>query len=96
MEGLDPRLLGRLLRSWKYVVGVGLDGLGFLLSLAAVRTLPLFVVQSVVASFLAVTAVLGAIFLKMPLTRRDRSASASSCSAWRSSVPRRPRTVRST
>ena len=36
------------------------------------RTLPLFVVQSVVASFLAVTAVLGAIFLKMPLTRRDR------------------------
>ena len=72
VEGLDPRLLVRLLRSWKYLVGVGLDGLGFVLSLAAVRALPLFVVQAVVASFLAVTAVLGAIFLKMPLTRRDR------------------------
>ena len=72
VEGLDPRLLVRLLRSWKFVVGIGLDGVGFVLSLAAVRTLPLFVVQAVVASFLAVTAVLGAIFLKMPLTRRDR------------------------
>ncbi|NPC95299.1 hypothetical protein [Nocardioides sp. zg-DK7169] len=70
--GLDPRLVVRLLRSWVYVLGVGLDGLGFLLSLVAVRTLPLFVVQSVVASFLAITAVLGAVFLRMPLGRRDR------------------------
>lgn len=70
--GLDPRFLIRLLRSWKYVLGVGLDGLGFLLSLVAVRVLPLFVVQSVVASFLAITAVLGAVFLKMPLRRSDR------------------------
>ncbi len=70
-EGLDPGLLLRLLRSWCYVVGLGLDGLGFLLTLVAVQSLPLFVVQAVVASFLAVTAVLGAIFLHMPLTRRD-------------------------
>ncbi|AWB92425.1 hypothetical protein [Aeromicrobium chenweiae] len=72
VQGLDPRLMMRLLRSWQYVLGVGLDGLGFLLSLLAVRTLPLFVVQSVVASFLAVTAVLGAVFLKMRLSRADR------------------------
>jgi drug/metabolite transporter (DMT)-like permease len=72
VEGLDVRLLARLLRSWRYLVGVALDLIGFLLSLAAVRSLPLFVVQSVVASFLAVTAVLGAMFLAMPLTRRDR------------------------
>ncbi|MEU3472634.1 hypothetical protein [Rhodococcus sp. NPDC006774] len=72
VEGLDPRLLVRLLRSWKYLLGVGLDGLGFLLGLVAVRSLPLFVVQSIVASFLAITAVLGAIFLKMPLSRRDK------------------------
>lgn len=72
VEGLDPRLLARLLRSWKYLVGVVLDAIGFVLSLAAVRILPLFVVQAVVASFLAVTAVLGAIFLRMPLTPRDR------------------------
>lgn len=71
-EGLDPRFLIRLLHSWRYLLGVGLDGVGFLLSLVAVRALPLFVVQSVVASFLAITAVLGAIFLKMPLRRSDR------------------------
>lgn len=71
-EGLDPRFLIRLLHSWRYLLGVGLDGIGFLLSLVAVRVLPLFVVQSVVASFLAITAVLGAIFLKMPLRRSDR------------------------
>ncbi len=70
-EGLDPGLLLRLLRSWRYVVGLGLDGLGFLLTLVAVQSLPLFVVQATVASFLAVTAVLGALFLQMPLSRRD-------------------------
>lgn len=72
VEGLDPRLLARLLKSWRYLVGVGLDGLGFVLGLVAVRSLPLFVVQSIVASFLAITAVLGAVLLKMPLSRRDR------------------------
>lgn len=72
--GLDPRLLLRLMRSGRYVAGVGLDAVGFLLSLAAVRTLPLFVVQSVVAGFLAVTAVLGALVLRTPLRRPDRVA----------------------
>lgn len=72
VEGLDARLLVRLLGSWRYLLGVGLDGLGFVLGLVAVRSLPLFVVQSIVASFLAITAVLGAIFLKMPLSRRDK------------------------
>ena len=52
-------------------MGIGLDGIAFLLSIAALRSLPLFVVQSIVASFLAVTAVLGAIFLHMPLRRTD-------------------------
>lgn len=72
VEDLDPRLLVRLLHSWRYVLGVGTDALGFLLSLVAVRALPLFVVQSVVASSLAVTAVLGAVFLGMRLVRADR------------------------
>jgi drug/metabolite transporter (DMT)-like permease len=71
-EGLDPRLLFRLFRSWPYLFGIALDGIAFLLSIAALRSLPLFVVQSIVASFLAITAVLGAIFLSMPLTRSDR------------------------
>ena len=71
-DGLDPRLLLRLAKSWRYVVGVGLDALGFVLSIAAVRTLPLFVVQSIVASFLAITAVVGAFVLHMPLRRSDK------------------------
>ncbi len=71
-EGLDPRLLLRLARSWRYLLGVGLDALGFVLSIAAVRTLPLFVVQSIVASFLAVTAIVGAVVLHMPLRRSDK------------------------
>lgn len=74
VEGLDARLLLTLLRSWRYILGVGLDGLGFVLSLAAVRTLPLFVVQSIVASFLAITAVLGVVVLGMRLSRVDKVA----------------------
>jgi drug/metabolite transporter (DMT)-like permease len=68
------RLLARLIGSWLYVVGLGLDVVGFSLSLVAVRSLPLFVVQAVLASFLAITAVLAAVFLHMPLSRRDRIA----------------------
>lgn len=71
-EGLDPNLVLRLMRSWRYLLGLGLDGVGFLLTLVAVQSLPLFVVQSVVASFLAITAVLGALFLGMPVSRADR------------------------
>ena len=59
VEGLDPRLLLRLLHSWQYLVGLALDGLAFLLSIAALRSLPLFAVQAIVASFLAITAVSG-------------------------------------
>src|SRR5689334_21354229 len=69
--GLDPRLMLRLARSWPYLTGLALDALGFVLVLVAVQSQPLFVVQAVVASFLAVTAVLGAVFLDMPLSGRD-------------------------
>ena len=71
-DGLDVRLLLRLVKSWRYLLGLLLDGVAFLLSLGALRTLPLFVVQSIVASFLAVTAVLGALVFKMPLRRSDK------------------------
>jgi drug/metabolite transporter (DMT)-like permease len=73
-EGLDPRLLLRLVKSWRYLLGLALDGFAFLLSIVALQTLPLFAVQAIVSSFLAITAVLGALVLKMPLTRRDKVA----------------------
>src|SRR5450759_1268520 len=58
--GLDPRLLGRLAGSAPYVSGLGLDLAAFVASLVALRTLPLFLVQSAVASSVGVTAIIAA------------------------------------
>jgi len=58
--GLDPRLLVRLARSIPYLLGAGLDLAAFSASLVALRTLPLFLVQSAVASSVGVTAVIAA------------------------------------
>jgi drug/metabolite transporter (DMT)-like permease len=61
-EGVDPRLLLRVLRQWKYVAGLGLDVLGFVSQIAALHVLPLFVVQATQAASLAVTAVAVRVF----------------------------------
>lgn len=71
---LDPRLILRLARGWRYPVGLALDAAGFVLTLIALRTLPLYLVQSVAASFLAVTAVVGALTLGLRLRRREVGA----------------------
>src|SRR3954469_23577154 len=52
---IDPRLLLRLAGQAPYVAGLALDGVGWALSLLALRTLPLFLVQSAVAASIAVT-----------------------------------------
>jgi drug/metabolite transporter (DMT)-like permease len=70
-EGLDPGLLVRLLRSVPYVVGLSLDGAGFLLTVIALQSLPLFVVEAFTAGALAVTAVAAATWLKIPLSRGE-------------------------
>ena len=49
-------LVARTRVGWPYAVGLGLDGLGFLASVAALRTLPLFLVESAVASSVASSA----------------------------------------
>ena len=67
-EGLDPGLMIRLLRSIPYLVGLGLDGAGFLLTVVALQTLPLFVVEAFTAGALAVTAVAAATWLKLRLS----------------------------
>jgi len=59
-RGLDPRLLVRLAGSVPYVSGLGLDFAAFVASLVALRTLPLFFVQSAVAASVGVTAVIAA------------------------------------
>lgn len=54
-----------------YAVGLTLDAGGFLASLAALQTLPLFLVESMLASSVGVTAVLAVVFLEVHLSRRE-------------------------
>lgn len=70
-EGLDPGLIMRLLGSAPYVIGLGLDGLGYVLTVVALQTLPLFVVEAFTAGALAITAVAAATWLKIPLSRGE-------------------------
>lgn len=66
-----------LRRAWQgrlYAVGLALDGVGFLASLVALRSLPLFVVQSAIASSVAVTAVLAVVVLGTRLSRAEVAA----------------------
>jgi drug/metabolite transporter (DMT)-like permease len=56
-QGVDPGLLVRMLRQWRFVASLGLDTVGFLAQLVALHRLPLFAVQAMIAANLAVTAV---------------------------------------
>lgn len=78
-DGVDPRLLMRLVRQVPFTIGIGLDLLGFVAELAALRSLPLFVVQATIAGNLAVTAVIASRVLRMRLTGRDWVAVAAVC-----------------
>jgi hypothetical protein len=71
---LDPRLMVRLLRQGPYLLGVGFDAVGFLASVLALRTLPLFLVESTVASSIGVTALLAARFLHVRLAPTEWAA----------------------
>ncbi|MEQ0563958.1 hypothetical protein ABJI51_33170 [Amycolatopsis sp. NEAU-NG30] len=72
-DGVDPRLLVRVLGQWKFVLGLSLDVLGFVAQIAALHVLPLFVVQAALAASLAVTAV-AARFLGVRLGGREWGA----------------------
>lgn len=69
--GVDPRLLWRLTRSVPYVAGLAMSATAFVLSLLALRSVPLFVVQAIVASNLAVVAVLSWCVLRHKLRLRE-------------------------
>jgi drug/metabolite transporter (DMT)-like permease len=70
-DSLDPGLIVRLLKSVPYLIGLGLDGLGYVLTVVALQTLPLFVVEAFTAGALAVTAVAAATWLRIPLSRGE-------------------------
>ncbi len=55
---LDPRLLLRLASQRTFLAALALNGLGFALHIRALQSLPLFLVQAVIAGSVAVTALL--------------------------------------
>ncbi|MET8683983.1 hypothetical protein ABZV77_07170 [Streptomyces sp. NPDC004732] len=67
-SGVDPALLLRALRQWRYVAGLALDGLGFLLQIVALRSVPIYAVGAALAASLAVTAVVAARLLRVRLS----------------------------
>ena len=73
-SGVDAALLFRALRQWRYLVGIGLDGLGFLLQVAALRLVPIYVVAAAIAASLAVTAIEAAWVLKTRLSAVEWAA----------------------
>ena len=77
--GGDAALFLRAVREWRYVVGLGLDGFGFLFQIAALRSLPIYAVSAALASSLAVTAVVAARLLKVRLSGVEWGAVAVVC-----------------
>lgn len=55
--GIHAGLILDLVRQWRFLVGIGLDLCSFFTSFAALRVLPIFMVQAAVSANLAVTAV---------------------------------------
>ncbi|MFE7898966.1 hypothetical protein ACFU3E_15875 [Streptomyces sp. NPDC057424] len=77
--GGDVALLWRALRQWRYLAGLGLDGLGFVLQILALRSVPIYAVGAALAASLAVTAVVAARLLKVRLSRVEWAAVAVVC-----------------
>ena len=72
--GVDPGLVPRMLRQWRFVASLLLDTLGFIAQLVALHRLPLFAVQAIVASNLAVIAVLASLLMGAALSWREWAA----------------------
>jgi hypothetical protein len=68
---VDPGLIVRLLGQWRFIASIGIDFIGFLAQLVALHRLPLFAVQAVIASNLAVTAVFAAWLMHVRLGWRE-------------------------
>ncbi|MFG2354679.1 hypothetical protein [Streptomyces sp. NPDC048521] len=77
--GGDAALLLRALRQWRYLAGLALDGLGFLLQIAALRSVPIYAVGAALAASLAVTAVGSARLLRVRLSGLEWAAVAVVC-----------------
>ncbi|MFD3719544.1 hypothetical protein [Streptomyces sp. NPDC058674] len=70
-SGVDPALFLRAVRQWRYLAGLGLDGVGFVLQIIALRHVPIYAVGAALAASLAVTALVAARLMGVRLTRTE-------------------------
>ncbi|MFI6289380.1 hypothetical protein ACIBCM_32325 [Streptomyces sp. NPDC051018] len=73
-SGVDAALLLRALRQWRYLAGLALDGLGFVLQILALRSIPIYAVGAALAASLAVTAVVASRILRVRLSGAEWGA----------------------
>lgn len=73
-SGVDAVLLLRAVRQWRYLAGIGLDGLGFLLQVMALRLVPIYVVAAALAASIAVTGIVSAWVLSARLSSAEWTA----------------------
>ncbi|MEV0717381.1 DMT family transporter [Asanoa sp. NPDC050611] len=66
-DTVDAKSLIRVFAQWPYLIGLALDGAGFVAQFIALRGLPIFLVQAALAASLAVTAVVAIPILKLRL-----------------------------
>ncbi|WP_353947171.1 hypothetical protein ABII15_23755 [Streptomyces sp. HUAS MG91] len=78
-SGVDPALLVRALGQWRYVAGLGLDAVGFVFQVVALRSIPIYAVGAALAASLAVTAVVAARLLRVRLSGAEWGAVAAVC-----------------
>ncbi len=70
-QGVDPGLLVRMLHQGLFLASIAIDLVGFIAQLIALRQLPIFAVQAIMASNLAVTAVFASWLIKIRLDLRE-------------------------
>lgn len=70
-QGVDPGLVIRMLRQGPFLGSIAIDLVGFVAQLIALRRLPLFAVQAIIACNLAVTAVFAAWLMRARLSVRE-------------------------
>lgn len=71
LRGVDLGLIVRMLRQWRFIASLALDLTGFAAQLVALRRMPLFAVQAIIAANLAVTAVFAAWLIGVRLAWRE-------------------------
>jgi drug/metabolite transporter (DMT)-like permease len=80
-SGVNAMLLLRAIQQWRYLAGIGLDGLGFLLQVLALRLVPIYVVAAALAASIAVTGIVSAWVLSARLSPVEWTAVAVVCSS---------------